>query len=99
MTMQNGAPSLEQAIDALIEKAVERAISRLLPELGAGGGRAIQPRLLTIEQAASYLGRSKAAVQHMVTDGKVPTVRSDRRIFIDVRDLDAWIEEHKQAGI
>lgn len=38
-------------------------------------------------------------MQHMVAEGKIPTVRSDRRIFIDVQDLDRWIAEHKQAGL
>jgi hypothetical protein len=35
----------------------------------------------------------------MVASGKVPTVRSDRRVFVDVEDLDVWIREHKQAGV
>src|SRR5262245_8226857 len=39
------------------------------------------------------------AVQHMVSSGKVPTVRSDRRVFVDVEDSAAWIREHKQAGM
>jgi len=26
-------------------------------------------------------------------------VRSDRRVFIDMRDLDSWIEENKQRGL
>jgi hypothetical protein len=35
----------------------------------------------------------------MVSSGKVPTVRADRRVFVDVEDMDRWITEHKQAGI
>jgi hypothetical protein len=35
----------------------------------------------------------------MISSGKIPTVRPDRRVFIDVEDLDSWIREHKQAGI
>ena len=56
-------------------------------------------RLLTVEQAATYPGRTKEAIQHMVANGKLPTVRSDRRVFVDVLDLDAWIEDNKQRGI
>jgi hypothetical protein len=33
----------------------------------------------------------------MVSSGKVPTIRADRRVFIDVEDLDRWIREHKQC--
>ena len=50
-------------------------------------GGTVRPRLLTVEQAAIYVGRTKEAVQHMVSSGKLPTVRSDRRVFIDVQDL------------
>jgi len=93
--MLNGL-SLDTIVDVLAEKLAERLERRLAP---AGNGAAIRPRLLTVEQAAVYIGRSKEAMQHMVTDGKIPTVRSDRRIFIDVRDLDAWIEENKRTGL
>lgn len=27
--------------------------------------------------------------------GKLPVVRSDRRVFLDLHDLERWIEEHK----
>lgn len=50
---------------------------------------------MTVEQAASYLGRTKEAVQHMIHAGKLPTVRSDRRVFLDRLDLDQWIGDHK----
>jgi excisionase family DNA binding protein len=59
----------------------------------------VRPRLLKVEQAAVYIGRTKDAIQHMIANGKLPTVRSDRRVFIDMRDLDAWIEENKQRGL
>jgi excisionase family DNA binding protein len=53
------------------------------------------PRLLTVDQAAVYLGRTKDAIQHMIAEGKLPTVRSDRRVFLDLHDLDRWIESNK----
>ena len=57
--------------------------------------RNVSARLLTVEQAATYIGRTKEAVQHMVSRGKLPTVRTDRRVFIDRNDLDQWIEDNK----
>jgi excisionase family DNA binding protein len=87
--------NLDQVLDALADKVADR--------LRDGGASApagsIRPRLLTVEQAAVYLSRSKASVQHLVASGKVPTVRSDRRVFIDAEDLDAWIREHKQGAV
>ena len=64
-----------------------------------GSGSAILPRSLTIGQAATYLGRSKNAVEHLVACGKIPRVKSDRRVFLDVRDLDSWVEDHKERAI
>ena len=87
--------NLDEVLDALADKVAQR-----LRDGGAfGENTSIRPRLLTVEQAALYLGRSKEAVQHMVSSGKVPTVRSDRRVFIDVEDLDRWIQEHKQVAM
>lgn len=31
----------------------------------------LKPRLLTVPQAASYLGRSEDAIRHMVSSGKI----------------------------
>lgn len=32
----------------------------------------------------------------MIHAGKLPTVRSDRRVFLDRFDLDQWIGDHKK---
>jgi excisionase family DNA binding protein len=93
------APKLD--LEWLLEILAERVAVKVRAELiqDGAGGAAVRPRLLTVEQAAVYIGRTKEAVQHMVSSGKVPTVRSDRRVFIDVEDLNQWILEHKQAGM
>jgi excisionase family DNA binding protein len=56
------------------------------------------PRLLTVDQAAAYLGRSKEAIQHMTAARKLPVVRDGRRVFLDVRELDRWIELSKEPA-
>jgi len=56
------------------------------------------PRLLTVEQASRYIGRSKHAVEHMVSAGRLPVVRDGRRVLLDVRDLDGWIEDRKEGS-
>ncbi len=58
----------------------------------------IQPRLLTEEQAAQYLGRTRGAIQELRYNGMIPFVRADRRIFYDVQELDRWIEAVKVLG-
>ena len=88
--MENGF-NFDALIDALAErvavKVAERTQSGLAP---------VKPRLLTVDQAAVYIGRTKEAVQHMISSSKLPAVRSDRRVFVDVLDLDRWIEDNKQ---
>jgi excisionase family DNA binding protein len=68
--------------------------SQRLAEFGREGGR-VRPRLFSVEDAALYLGRSKKAVQHLIAFGKLPTVKADRRVFLDRKDLDEWIERSK----
>lgn len=57
------------------------------------------PRLLSVAQAAEYLGRTLDAVKHLIAEGSLPVVRSDRRVFLDRLDLDRWIEEQKEQAI
>jgi len=55
----------------------------------------IRPRLLTVKEAAIYLGRSVNAIRELVWKGALPIVRTDRRIHFDIHDLDEWIQKNK----
>ena len=55
----------------------------------------VQPALLTVRQAAIYLGRSEQAVQHLIFQKELPVVRIGRRVHLDRQDLDSWIERNK----
>ncbi|MEK6545760.1 MAG: helix-turn-helix domain-containing protein [Nitrospinota bacterium] len=55
----------------------------------------LRKRLLSVSEASTYLGRSIPALRELIWAGKLPIVRSDRRIFLDVQDLDRWIDSHK----
>ena len=81
----------EFTFERLLETLAEKLATRLSQEPSR-----LYPRLLTIDQAAVYVGRTREATQHLVASGKVPTVRTDRRVFIDRLDLDRWIEDHKE---
>jgi excisionase family DNA binding protein len=91
--VESGGFNLDALIDALAERVAVKVAKR------AQDGTSVKPRLLTVDQAAIYIGRTKEAVQHMISSSKLPSVRSDRRVFVDVLDLDAWIEDNKQRGI
>lgn len=53
-------------------------------------------RLFTIPEAAVYLARTVNALREMIWAGKLPIVRDGKRILLDVRDMDAWIERSKE---
>ena len=85
-------------IGAVIETLATAVASKIRSGVGSRVDGKIQPRLLTVKQAAEYLGRTKAAVQHMVAARRVPVVRDGRRIFLDVQELDRWIEQNTEKA-
>jgi excisionase family DNA binding protein len=84
--------------DGLLDSMAELIAEKVAKRITSSNSGPVQPRLLTVDQAATFLGRTKEAVQHMIASGKLAIVKSDRRVFLDVRDLEVWIEANKQEG-
>jgi excisionase family DNA binding protein len=57
----------------------------------------LDKRLYTLKEAAVYLGRSEWGMRDLVWSGRIPVVRNEggRKLFFDLRDLDAFIEKSK----
>jgi excisionase family DNA binding protein len=90
--------SATMTLDTILDALAVKLAARLHPgSLGVGEPK-IQPRLLTVEQAAAYIGRSKEAVQHMTAARKIPVVRDGRRVFLDVKVLDRWIDQNTEPA-
>jgi excisionase family DNA binding protein len=55
------------------------------------------PRLLPLRKAAEYLGLTVWAMRERIWAGEIPVVRfpGGRKMFIDVKDIDAFIEKNK----
>lgn len=53
-------------------------------------------RLYNISEAAHYLGRSVDSLRELLWAGKVPFIKDGKRIYLDVRDMDGYIEQSKQ---
>ena len=53
-------------------------------------------RLYTIPEGAFYLGRSVDALREMIWAGKIRIVRDGKRILLDIRDMDEFIERCKE---
>lgn len=56
----------------------------------------LQKRLLDIPAGAEYLSIGKTMLNSMIQSGRVPILRINRRILIDVEDLDNYIDKLKQ---
>jgi excisionase family DNA binding protein len=56
-------------------------------------------RMLSIEEASKYLALSTWTVRRMIWTGHLPHVRRGRRILLDLRDLDTWIDREKVNGV
>ena len=55
------------------------------------------PRLLTLKDAANWLGLTVWAMRERVWSGSIPFVKfpGGRKIYIDVKDLEAFIWKNK----
>jgi hypothetical protein len=76
----------------MVEAIADAVLARLRPALDVQ----VKQRLFSIDQAAVYLGRTSKAVRCLIDTGAFPTVRTDGRIMLDVRDLDHWIDQGKR---
>jgi excisionase family DNA binding protein len=74
-------------LDALADAIAVRVVSRL--------NKSEEPRLLSVNDAAAYIGRSQKALRHMIASGAIPCVRDGSRVHLDRADLDGWIDMRK----
>src|SRR5690348_15719611 len=83
------------AFDGLAKALAAEIAQMLKPEIARLIASTIQPALLTVKEAATYLGRTEQSVQHLVFERQIPVVRVGRRVHLDRKDLDAFIEKNK----
>jgi excisionase family DNA binding protein len=57
--------------------------------------QAPQKRLYSVPEAACYLGRTVDAMREIIWKGKIDFIKDGRRVLLDVRDLDAYVERNK----
>ena len=56
-------------------------------------------RLYDLKGAAVYLGRSVKGVRELIWSGQLPVVCSGKKQYIDVIDMDRFIEANKSYAI
>ena len=77
------------------ELAAQLAV-RIVPQIHqANGSPKVWPRLMTVGEAAPYIGRTEAAVRQLIHKGELIVVRRGRRVHLDRADLDLWIQANK----
>ena len=67
--------------DAIAAKVIEQ-----MSEQGV-----VPKRLLTLDEAAKYLGRTQKAVEHLIARGTLPVTRLDGKRQVDREELDKLI--------
>jgi len=78
------------------------AVIRGLTEMGftpeALAAKTPLTRVLSLEQAAEYMGMTRDSLKHNYTLGRIRAVRVDKKLRFDRADLDAWIESKKESA-
>lgn len=54
-------------------------------------------RLYTLKEAGEYLGRSEYSVRTLIWGGVLPVVRSGKKQWVDILDMDLFIEKNKET--
>lgn len=78
-----------------IDELAARLVSQMREQGLTATTQPVFQRLLSVKEAAKYLGRSEAAVRNLIAAGKLKPVKKDRRIFLDRKDLDEGIDADK----
>ncbi len=52
-------------------------------------------RLYDLKEASSYLGRPVFSVRTLIWGGSLPVVKEGRKMYVDLFDLDKFIEQNK----
>ncbi|MBM4315468.1 MAG: helix-turn-helix domain-containing protein [Deltaproteobacteria bacterium] len=62
-------------------------------------GNLARKRLYTLKEGAAYLGRSEWGMRELIWAGAIPIVkpREARKIFLDINDLDRFVEANKSV--
>ena len=82
--------------ELFITELASQLAAKILPQIHNGNGKSkAAPRLLTVKDAANYIGRTEQAVQHLIHRRELIVVRRGRRVHLDRGDLDRWIETNK----
>jgi excisionase family DNA binding protein len=56
----------------------------------------LNKRLFDLKEAAVYLGRPVFSVRTLIWSGALPRIKEGRKYYLDVYDMDEYIEKNKE---
>jgi hypothetical protein len=56
----------------------------------------LSKRLYTLKEAGAYLGRSEYSVRTLIWNGILPVVKNGKKQWVDIVDMDRFIERNKE---
>jgi excisionase family DNA binding protein len=80
-------------VSAFAQEFAEKCVNVLLARLPKPN--LVQPRYLTVDQAAVYISHTKRSFEYLISKNLFPVIRRDRLILIDREDLDKFMARHK----
>lgn len=87
---------LNQDLDDIVDRLPALIAVRVQSRIGGSSRKGrIAARLLTVKEAADYIGRTEQAVQHLIHKRELIVVRRGRRVHLDRADLDRRIDANK----
>jgi excisionase family DNA binding protein len=89
--MVKGATHVNSTGNAGLDELLDAVAARVAARLN----KSEEPRLMSVNEAAVYIGRTPKALRHMIASGTVPAIREGTRVHLDRADLDQWIEMRK----
>jgi excisionase family DNA binding protein len=60
-----------------------------------GMNNPVRKRLYNLKEASEYLGLGLWSVRKKIWNGDIPYVKAGRRILLDIKDMDLWVEKNK----
>jgi hypothetical protein len=91
-----GGRVAEKTSDELFSQLFGRVFESVLDKHAGRPIDRVHQRLLTLEQAAEYLGMTSEALKAKRAQGLIQSVPLDKKLRFDIRDLDELIERLKE---
>ena len=81
----------------IVSKASENTKQNRAHGISIPNAGGVMPRLYDLNTAARYLGRSTYSLRTLIWNGELPVVKSGKKMWCDIMDLNAWIDRNKQT--